>query len=235
MPTQESEEYRNQVQTRIQDLLAGKRPRDPYLSAISTRRLILEGVIEEVRIYRLRKEEKLRAERENEVKMSRHGDRYRRSNEKRQGRRIEDSGEIYHRHRSRDRSRRQGRSQQRDIPNPVAEGITDPVTSGRSEDNPELSMTGGAGSAGTLSPMDQHRRSRSRRRSPTRRHGPDGKTPFGELPKRVAGMGFGAHFVNTYRHIKAEHEAGHRSRGGLEKRVDNWRGRDVEDEGEKFA
>ena len=50
--------------------------------------------------------------------------------------------------------------------------------------------------------------------------GPDG-TPFGSLPKYSpkAGLalGFGDHVMTTYKHIKAEHDAGHRSKGMLEK------------------
>ncbi|KAI1683161.1 hypothetical protein KJE20_07893 [Pyrenophora tritici-repentis] len=58
--------------------------------------------------------------------------------------------------------------------------------------------------------------------------GPDG-TLFGSLPKykTKAGLalGFGAHVLRTYRHIKAEHEAGHRTRSFVEKRMDEVRGR----------
>ncbi|PZD27799.1 PGA2 domain containing protein [Pyrenophora tritici-repentis] len=66
--------------------------------------------------------------------------------------------------------------------------------------------------------------------SPTQRlpRGPDG-TLFGSLPKykTKAGLalGFGAHVLRTYRHIKAEHEAGHRTRSFVEKRMDEVRGR----------
>ncbi|CAO2650846.1 Nn.00g091430.m01.CDS01 [Neocucurbitaria sp. VM-36] len=66
-------------------------------------------------------------------------------------------------------------------------------------------------------------------RSPTRPKGPGG-TPFGELPKFKVktglALGFGDHFMNTYKHIKAEHDAGHRSRGLLEKKIDEMRGKD---------
>jgi hypothetical protein len=58
--------------------------------------------------------------------------------------------------------------------------------------------------------------------SPTRKKnlGPDG-TPFGQLPKYTAkpglALGFRDHVRNTYKHIKAEHDAGHRQKGVLEK------------------
>ena len=59
--------------------------------------------------------------------------------------------------------------------------------------------------------------------SPTRRQrGPDG-TPFGSLSERKSKDTFGNHFMNTYRHIKAEHEAGYRSKGKLEKALDEMR------------
>ncbi|KAK1913268.1 hypothetical protein P3342_005204 [Pyrenophora teres f. teres] len=66
--------------------------------------------------------------------------------------------------------------------------------------------------------------------SPTRQlpKGPDG-TLFGSLPgykvKAGLALGFGAHVLNTYRHIKAEHEAGYRTRSFIEKRMDEARRR----------
>jgi hypothetical protein len=64
-------------------------------------------------------------------------------------------------------------------------------------------------------------------RSPTRQQkGPDG-TPFGSLPKYKSkagiAMGLGNHFMNTYRHIKAEHDAGHRTKGVIETALDEMR------------
>jgi hypothetical protein len=108
---------------------------------------------------------------------------------------------------------------------------------------PNYMMTGGAGPKGTL-PTDDltvahpHPHSGHPRQpnlqparagiphSPSRRRfGPDGTTPFGELPKKTADVGLAAHFRNTYRHIKAEHEAGYRSRSAIEKAVDGFRGK----------
>ncbi|EUC50447.1 hypothetical protein COCMIDRAFT_32270 [Bipolaris oryzae ATCC 44560] len=61
--------------------------------------------------------------------------------------------------------------------------------------------------------------------------GPDG-TPFGSLPKYKAkpGMtfGLGNHFMNTYRHIKAEHDAGYRPKGLIEKALDEARKKKLE-------
>ena len=248
MPSPRSESYRNQVQTRIIDLVSGKRPRDPHLSTLSTQRLILEGIVEEIRIYRLGKEEKKRKEKDKKKREKRRmtgHDRERSRSEERRRRRHEGSGRRRHhdrsgerdhahlRHRSRDRSRDRRRHGRPD------RGISDIVTEGRADPNPDLMMTGGAGPAGTLPltppfphpppppPLPHHPNPGKVgvSPSPTRRHGPDGKTPFGQLPKKAAGVGFAAHALNTYKHIKAEHEAGHRSRGILERTVDGWRGK----------
>jgi hypothetical protein len=91
-------------------------------------------------------------------------------------------------------------------------------------------------------PAKSRSRSRSRHRSPphlraervrashspSRRTGPDG-TPFGALPKKKGGLA--AHVLNTYRHIKAEQEAGHRSKGVLEKALDGWMGKGSDSKG----
>ncbi|KAH7561859.1 hypothetical protein BM1_02963 [Bipolaris maydis] len=55
---------------------------------------------------------------------------------------------------------------------------------------------------------------------PRQQRGPDG-TPFGSLPKYKSkpgiAFGLGDHFINTYKHIKADYDAGYRSRGFIEK------------------
>jgi hypothetical protein len=58
-PNAPPEEYRRAVAASIQDLVAGRRPRDPALSGASTGRLILEGVVESVKVYRLYQQEKM--------------------------------------------------------------------------------------------------------------------------------------------------------------------------------
>lgn len=141
-----------------------------------------------------------------------------------------DRSDEVSRHRHRGRSNRRNRSHGRDIRESVTEGPSDP--------NLDLMMTGSAGPAGTLPTNVQHPHSRPRSQSHRRRsipkpgrsgvsqrHGPDDKTPFGELPKKAAGVGVAAHFLNTYRHIKAEHDAGHRTRSVVEKTMDGWRGK----------
>ncbi|KAH5044713.1 hypothetical protein HBI70_153650 [Parastagonospora nodorum] len=245
MPSPRSEAYRNQVQTRIIDLVSGNRPRDPHLSTVSTQRLIIEGIVEEIRIYRLDKEEKARREKERRKREKERRKREkRRMAEHRHGsgerHRYEGRGRRHHRDRSGEHDRRRGsRDRSRDASSHKRRhgrndrGISDPVTEGRPDPNPDLMMTGGAGPAGALpptrkSPSRPHHAKPGRAvvsRSPTRRHGPDGKTPFGQLPKKVAGVGFVAHALNTYKHIKAEHDTGHRSRGMLERTVDGWRGK----------
>lgn len=70
-PSPEAERYRHKVTTRLQDLLSGRRPRHPVLSQYSIQRLILEGVVEEARIWRLEKEQQLLREREPVARMDR--------------------------------------------------------------------------------------------------------------------------------------------------------------------
>lgn len=216
------------------------------MSQVSTGRLILEGVVENVKIYRLHKEEEARKERE----QARRRRRSMADGGHKSGRHADSGGEgRRHRHRrkhgSRDRRSRSGeRRSNREIPDPVIERDPDP--------DPKYMMTGATGPPGTLPPIpsqqDQHTgepqlqdvpsrtrsrsRSRPRRssprprpRSPNTRRGPDGSTPFGQLPKKAAGVGLAAHIFNTYRHIKAEHDAGHRDRSVVEKAVDKWRGK----------
>lgn len=55
----EADNYRQEVQTRVQDLLAGRRTRHPVISQYSTRRLMFEAVLEEIKIYRWRKEQEV--------------------------------------------------------------------------------------------------------------------------------------------------------------------------------
>ncbi|KAF1917107.1 hypothetical protein BDU57DRAFT_255823 [Ampelomyces quisqualis] len=297
-----NEEYRNRVQNQLQDLVSGNRPRDPHLSSVSTGRLILEGVVEAIRTYRLHKQEQVckrkgermsgkeRGDGERDGHRNRHHDRKENGERRRHRRHHRDhSGERHRRHRSRDRSyddtrRRVGTKgrdriseasghRHRDHPRGrdlgqarSAREIPDPITEGPPDENPRYMMTGGAGPAGMLPSPDQapvpprprgRSRSRSRprpppedsppcrpglSRSPTRTRGPDGTTPFGSLPKRVAGEGFAAHVFKVYRHVKAEHEHGHRERSAIEKAVDGWRerggtkGRTVEEKkGERWS
>lgn len=57
-PNPNSEQYRHQVQSRVQRLLSGRRPRNPELSQLSTLRLIIEAIVEEIKIPWLHKEQK---------------------------------------------------------------------------------------------------------------------------------------------------------------------------------
>lgn len=58
-PNAPPEEYARAVTASIQDLVAGRRPRDPALSGASTGRLIFEGLVESVKVYRLYQQEKM--------------------------------------------------------------------------------------------------------------------------------------------------------------------------------
>lgn len=68
-PSPDSESYRHEVQARVRNLLTGQRSRHPVICQYSTQRLLLEAVLEEVRIYRLNKEEELLRAREEAVKL----------------------------------------------------------------------------------------------------------------------------------------------------------------------
>ncbi|KAF2130914.1 hypothetical protein P153DRAFT_206619 [Dothidotthia symphoricarpi CBS 119687] len=246
MPDQDSEAYRKQVQTHIQDLMSGNRPRDPQLAAATTGRLVLEGVVEAVKMYREHKQEtkeqgKKDGERHGHKSKDGHHGGSREGHGHRSGERKHrhGSGERHH-HRSKERRKRSGsRERQKND-----REIVDPVREGRNDDDSRFVMTGGAGAPSTQ-PTSIHN-AEHRARSPPRRErpvtpagqvgashsptqpriGPDG-TSFGDLPrfkmKKGPAMGFVAHAMNTYRHVKAEQEAGLRSKGMLEKHVDGWR------------
>lgn len=53
--------------------------------------------------------------------------------------------------------------------------------------------------------------------------GPDGITPFGFVPRKIAGVGLTEYIMDTYRHIEAEHQAGYRMRGVFERTLNGWR------------
>lgn len=59
-PAAPPETYRTQVAASIRDRVSGRRPRDPEMAGASTARLLLEGVVESVRVYRLHGEQKAR-------------------------------------------------------------------------------------------------------------------------------------------------------------------------------
>ncbi|KAL6710758.1 hypothetical protein ACN47E_007815 [Coniothyrium glycines] len=280
MPRHNDEEYRQEVQGHIQDLLSERRPRDPHLSQVSTQRLILEGVVEAVKSYRLHKEEKVQmAKEEEQQNRQRMSDRSKRRSSKSRHR---DQSRARHEDRShrsnRDRlhegnhgERNEGpqgrsRSRERRRHRRIRE-IVDPVDHSDSAGNSAYMMSGGAGPVDTRPTVDtsghNHETlsqgseqaqtsttcttsiepvkemgkpsSSSRRRerlgpapvsrSPTRRKGPDG-TPFGQLPHK--GGGLVDHFMNTFKHIKAEQEAGHRPKGMLEKKLEGWMSKKVD-------
>ena len=63
-PKAPPEEYRARVSQDMHALVAGERPRDARLRELGTGRLMLEGVVESVRLYRLYMEERAQEERE---------------------------------------------------------------------------------------------------------------------------------------------------------------------------
>jgi hypothetical protein len=152
------------------------------------------------------------------------------SDERHRHRHRDRSGERHRRHQSRDRhrdeprghrerSRRRGRSNERR----VDRDIPDPITESQPDSNPESMMT--SSSEPTISPPAPS----SPYQNPTqsRHRGLDTTQHAPSLPPKAPGTSFAAHVLNTYRHIKAEHDAGVRERGRLERTVDGWRGKPV--------
>lgn len=255
-PTAPPKDYRQQVATSIQSLVSGHRPRDPKMSGASTGRLILEGVVENFKIYRMYKEGKAKEAKEEERRKRERGSRRNHgrdsSRERRHGHRSsrhEGGGErqrrrVRHgdaggaeRHRRRHRRHRSGDRDEREH----LRRHRSPVCEHRGDR--------GVGGRGDHEEYDQQQRSRPAQGNTSRwtdgdhlisdalhvtgqvaerLFGPDG-TPFGSLPTRSKGVGFLAHGNTVYRHIKAEQDAGQRSKGFLEKHIDVFRqkGKDV--------
>lgn len=230
--------YRQEVASHVQGLVGGRIPRDPRMSGASTGRLIVEGVVENMRIYRLHKQEKARETKENdEEERKKRGQRARRHHRDGsrgrdgEGRRNrshghkshEDDGERHrrrHRHHSscgpngeECRHKRRNRRRSREGADKGVEDLEDQnqdqirrtrsVVQGEQASGAQHLTSGALHAAGHL-------------------FGPDG-TPFGALPSRGKGVGFEAHVKNTYRHIKAERDAGHRNKGFAENLINNWR------------
>jgi hypothetical protein len=169
-PKSHPEQYRTEVSQDMQALVAGERPRDARLRELGTGRLMLEGVVESVRLYRLYMEERAREEREKREREEK------REKEKRRRKREEAQ-------RVRMKSVTAHRPSKSDHTTPPT------VSSNRSAEE------------------DGHSQGRSTNRD-----------SIGS---------FSSNFMNTYRHFKAEQDAGLRDRGLLEKYVDEWRGKGV--------
>lgn len=204
------------------------------MSGASTGRLLLEGLAENVRIYRLYKEEQAREAREEEER--RRGRAGRREDRSRdgQGRGDEraEGGEGRSRgsrgaaggeQRAGRHERRRGARGERERAGGEARGGD--TGSGRSRSrrgsgdvcrrsHGEHLVSGAlpVGAAGVASAAEG---------VGERLFGPDG-TPFGYLPTRGQGVGLLAHAKTTYQHIKAEQDAGHRSKGPAEKLIHGW-------------
>ncbi|OAL56497.1 hypothetical protein IQ07DRAFT_581824, partial [Pyrenochaeta sp. DS3sAY3a] len=184
MPDHESDTYRLEVQTRVQTLLSGQRERNPDLERMNTGRLILEGVVEELKIYRMHKQDQAKAKSEKEMAGDKGGRRERGKGERKSGdrhreergrrsRKVRDSDRHGSRERSRDNSpdtdgghggasKRQSHRRKRDIPD------SDLKSSFPQDAEPDYIMTGGAGPSGTLPGTDHNPSYRSR--SPQGRH-----------------------------------------------------------------
>jgi hypothetical protein len=141
-PSPDSENYRHQVQNRIQNLLSGQRPRHPLLSQHSTRRLILEGVLEEVRIYRLKKEQGVLKAREEVARMNGQGGKEKKSLGARLGH-AEEQGESSRRERRSDGRREEDREH-------LLTGEGRHHGQDQQDEDPVFMMAGGASGASPL-------------------------------------------------------------------------------------
>jgi hypothetical protein len=246
-PATPPDEYRQQVATSIRDLTSGHRPRNPQMSGVGTGRLILEGVVENLRIYRMHQEEKAceakkkgdkekrRKERGHRHRLSRHdGD----SDKRRRGERhgsangCDGHRRRHRRRRSADgekelrRGHRSGSRQElgdRSVHNDRDHGDQDKQQqrrdrSGSGEGSQQ--NRGGHLMPRTL-PVGAAVAVKVEEAVEERLFGPKG-TPFGHLPTRGKGVGFLTHAKTTYQHIKAEQDAGHRRKGAAEKMIHDW-------------
>lgn len=231
-PDPASPDYQQQVAASIQDLTSGRRPRDPRMSGASTGRLVIEGVIENLRIYRIHKQEKAR-----EAKAREEEERKRRERKAQRHHGIDGSRERERRHRShrhrsheRDGDRCCHRRRHRSIGD--GEGHIRRHHCHRSREQHGDRSPGDRGDhehqqnqRSRSTPGDEPASSDAQRLISGALHAagalfcPDG-TPFGSIPTRDKGVGLIPHTKTMYRHIKAEQDAGHRSKGFAEKHID---------------
>ena len=205
-PSAPPEEYRRAVAASIQDLVAGRRPRDPALSAASTARLILEGVVESVKVYRLYQQEKMN--KGSDVRRREQGRRHRRSGtheeetppRRRHGQRSPTDNAS-----GRERRRRRRRTPAEEPPSNSVHDRHEQEQDQRGQPHPTHHLMSGALHAAES----------------VIGFGPDG-TPYGMLPTRGKGVGWLPHVKAVHRHIRAEQDAGLRSKGFVEKCVDDF-------------
>ena len=217
-PDPGSPNYQQQVAASIQDLTSGRRPRDPKMNSASTGRLILEGVLENVKIYRLHKQEKAREAKEMEEK-----------GEKRRHKRRSDNGHSQRsrRHRSLDRDGERHSRHRRRRSAGDADGHRHERRHHHRSREGDRDRERNRGKGGGLGASDSHEYNHNRSAEPLHAaehvvkqlRGPDG-TPFGQLPTRNKGVSLLAHAANIYRHTKAEQDGGHRNKGFAEKHID---------------
>ncbi|KAJ8115923.1 hypothetical protein OPT61_g2544 [Boeremia exigua] len=230
-PRAPPEEYMQAVATSIKDLASGQRTRDSRMSGASTSRLILEGVVENLRIYRLYRQDmarEVRLEEEKEKERRKHKghveqsrrDRSRKRDQKHKShrRRSREGGRDAHRERgghSRHRAADKGgeHRRRRRHPHRSAERHGDRNLEDRKKhqnqrntpvpgDKPDSQHLMSGALPAAAAPL-----------------GPDG-TPFGSIPAKAEGVGFISLAKSIYQHVKAEQDAGHRSKGFAEKHVD---------------
>ena len=108
--------------------------------------------------------------------------------------------------------------------------LRDAVTEGKPDTDPKYMATGAAGPAGTVSPRYSTQASLIKQKVLSAAPGRAGGTAHAnDLPKfkikKDLALGFGEYCVNTYKHVKAEHDAGVREKGWAEKRIAELRGK----------
>lgn len=190
-----SPDYQQQVATSIQALVSGARPRDPAMSGASTGRLILEAVVESLKIYRGYKQDVARGTREKEdcsrqrERRGARGEGFRARDGERRRRRVRYGSDGYGDGRGRRHSggkgEREGRGQNRS----------------QSRKGREQCQLDQSQQKRILRGQESEPEPRSSSAQPVmsgalhiaqdiagQRFGPDG-TPFGTLPSRTKGVG----------------------------------------------
>ncbi|EMD69288.1 hypothetical protein COCSADRAFT_341162 [Bipolaris sorokiniana ND90Pr] len=259
------DQYRKAVQSAVEDIASKRHTK-------SSSQLVIEAVIEGVKLYRSYKKEEKKEKRKDKQKdhrgrrkrdgmndNQRDGD-YQRHNhapyERTDGSRERHQRQHHNRPRGRDHEQYSDSSHSRYQCGSNEEHYKDrkrdcPVSRASRYQTPwqelkkENAQTSHPQHRDGIEASRSHHQSRAEQRhpgartgrigasdSPTRQQrGPDG-TPFGSLPKYRSkpGMTFelGNHFINTYKHIKAEHDAGYRSKGFIQKALDEVRKKKLE-------
>lgn len=196
------------------------------MSSYSTARLVMEGIVENLRIYRLHQQEKVlearkvqRKEYERRTGEIRYYEEYDSRKKEGQPRRLRDA-ETQRRRYQRRYTAHEGddghRSRRRKHINQDRNGRSPHRRhQGRSQQPSYYNDT--HPQVGSFMPLVENV-VHSTLHAAEALLGPDG-TPFGSLPKRGRDMGWIHYAKAVYRHVKTEQDAGHRGRGAVEEIV----------------